>query len=105
MPLALALGLVVAEVSFEVGAVRVEPLARDELSIFEGTHVFLLGLPENVGALSVFVSVGPVARVHILVHVGHDAFSVAAPLFPVAVVFSHVFVSLFSNSRLLVVLP
>lgn len=105
VPLALSFRLIVAKVALKEGAVRVKPLATDKLSIFEGADIFFFSLEEDVGALAVLVAICPAARVHILVQVGHDSFAVTTTLLPVAVVFAHILIRLFSNSRLLVVLP
>ena len=94
-----------AEVALKVAAVRVDPLAADELAILELADVLLSRLEVDVGALAVLLSIGPVARVDVLVRVGHDAFAVPLPILPVTVVLADLGVHLLADSVLVVVNP
>ena len=104
-PASSTLGLVESKVALECGAVGVKPLAVDKLSVLESSDVLLACLEENVGSLSIFLSIGPVAGVNIFIEVSHDALSVSVSVFPVAVVLAHLRVHLFANSVLAVVNP
>ena len=99
------LRLVESEVALEVGAVRVQPLATDKLSILEVSDVLLSSLCEDVSALSIFLSTAPVTRVDIFIQVGHDALAVPLSRGPVPVIFTHLRIHLFADSILLVVRP
>ena len=93
------------KVALEVAAVRVDPLAADELAILELADVLLSRLEVDVGALAVFLSIGPVTRVDVLVRVGHDAFAMPLAILPVAVVLADLGVHLLADSVLVVVNP
>ena len=105
VPATLSLWLVEAEVAFEVWTVRIEPLAANKLSVLEVADVLLSRLEEDVSALSILLSIGPVARVDIFIQVGHDAFTVSVSIFPVPVIFTNLSIHLFADTVLLVVLP
>ena len=105
VPASCSLRLVEPEVALEVGAVRVEPLAVDELSVFEFAHVLLACFEEDVGALAIFLSIGPVARVDVFVEVSHDSLAVPLAVLPVAVVLAHLGIHLLANAVLEVVNP
>ena len=85
-PCAHALGLVIVETALEEAAVGVDPLALHHLALHEHAHVLLAGTVKHIGAFAVLLALGPVARVHIVVLVGHDALAVALVLLPVPVV-------------------
>ena len=104
-PATSTLGLVESEVALEGGAVGVEPLALDELTVLEAANVLLHCLEEDVSALTVLLSSSPVAGVDISIQVGHDAFAVALTVFPVAVVLADLSVLLLANSVFAVVKP
>jgi hypothetical protein len=104
-PLAGTLGLVLVEFALEVGAVRVDPLSSDELSVFVLANVLLAGLEDDVGALAFFVSVWPLTGVDIRINVRHDALSVTVAVLPVAVVISDANVLLLADAVLLVAVP
>ena len=61
MPRSGALGLVLIEFSFEVGAIRVDPFAADELSVLEVTYVLLASLIDDVGSFAGLLSTDPVS--------------------------------------------
>lgn len=105
VPAARTLRLVETKVALEVGAVGVEPLSSDELSVLEIADILLSRLEEDVGSLTVLLSVRPVARVDVLFDVGHDTFSVPLSVLPVAVILAHLRVHLLADSVLAVVNP
>jgi len=105
VPAANSLGLVKSELALEVRAVGVKPLSIDQLTVFEFSNIFLARFEENVRALSVFLSVFPVARVNIFIQVGHHTFSAPLSILPVAVVFTNLRVHLFADTVLAVVNP
>ena len=94
-----------AKVALKVAAVRVDPLTADELAILELANVLLASLEVDVGALAVFLSIGPVARVDVLIRVGHDTFAVSLAILPVTVVLADLGVHLLADSVLVVVNP
>ena len=104
-PFAGTLRLVLVELAFEVGAVRVDPLSRYELAIFVDANIFLSSLEDDVGSFAFFVSVCPVARVNVRIYVGHDTFTVAVTVLPVTVVVSYTNVLLHADAVLLVAVP
>jgi len=61
VPGTVALGLVVAELAFEVGAVGVNPFSRDNHAVLELSYILLARFVEHVGALALFLTVNPVA--------------------------------------------
>ena len=73
-----SLRLVSIEVSLEIGAVRVNPLAGDEFAFIEFSNVLLASLEHNVGSLAVLLAFGPLAGEDILVFVSHDTLATAA---------------------------
>ena len=110
VPIASPLWLIKSEVALEVGAVGVEPLAADKLPVLKDADVLLTCLEENVCSLSFFLSIGPHARVDILIGVGHDTLAVSLSILPVAVILAHRFslrvtILLSANTVLLVVNP
>ena len=105
VPAASSLRLVKSELTLEVGAIRVEPLSSDQLTVFEFSNIFFTRLEENVRALSVFLSVFPVTRVDIFIQVGHYTFSAPLSVLPVAVVLTYFRVHLFADAVLAVVNP
>jgi len=105
LPLAGTLGFIEVEVAFEVGAVGVTPLSLDELTRLKGANVLLASLVKDVGTLTVFLSLDPVARVDVLAGVSHNALAVTLSINPVAVVLADTFVSLDTDSVLLVIFP
>ena len=94
-----------AKVALKVAAVRVDPLAAHKLAVLELADVLLARLEVDVSALAVLLAIGPVARVDVLVRVGHDAFAVPLAILPVAVVLADLRVHLLANSMLVVVNP
>ena len=61
MPGTSSLRFVSVEISFEISSVRVDPLAFYELALIELANVFLSSLEDDVGSLSVLLSLGPLA--------------------------------------------
>ena len=55
------LGLVLVEFALEVRSVGINPLTSDELTVLVLANVLLTSLEHNVGALTFFVSIHPVA--------------------------------------------
>ena len=104
-PAAGTLGLIMSKVTFEERSVRVQPLASNNLALVEFTNILLSSLEENVGALSILLSIGPVARVDIFIEVGHDTFTVTVTTLPVAVVVADILVILLADTVLHVVNP
>ena len=94
-----------AEVALKIAAIWVDPLTADQLAIFKGANVLLSRLEVDVGALAVFLSICPVARVDILVHISHDALAMPLSIFPVTVVLTALGVHLLADSMLVVVNP
>ena len=105
VPGTLALRHVIVKAAFEIGPVAVLPLALLHLALKELTNVLLPGSVENVGSLSLLLSLAPVAGVNVLVLVGHHSLSVTLVFTPVSVVGSHALVNHFANSAFQVVAP
>jgi len=103
MPAALSLRLIIVEVSFEIGAVVVQPLAIDHLTVLEGANVLHARLLEDVGTCSVLLPLFPLTRVDVLVLVDHDALAMAFTVFPVPVILAYACVDLNTNSIFIVV--
>ena len=104
-PSAGTLRLIVVETALEVGPVRVDPLSRHHLSLHEVAYKFLTSFLKDIGALTVLLPVGPVARVHIVVLIGHNTLAVTLIILPVAVIDANVQVDLFANAALLALFP
>ena len=105
MPLAGALRHIVVEGALEVAAVRVLPSALDQLALLVATHKLLARLVENVSALAFLLTVGPLARVNVLVRVVHHALAVTLSILPVAIISAHSAISLFADAALQIVFP
>ena len=105
VPLSLSFWLIKSEGAFEIGSVRISPLALYKISILEAANILLSSLLEDVSALSVFLSSGPVSRVDVFILVSHDSFAVTLAILPVAVIFTNIFVKLLANTVLLIVCP
>ena len=97
--------MVKSKVALEERTIGVEPFAARELSIFEGANILLTCLKEDVSALTVLLSVCPVAGVNILIEVSHDTLTMAVTTFPVSVVLANLCIHLFADTVLLVVNP
>ena len=97
--------MIKAKVSLEIASIRIDPLASDKLAILELADVLLASFEVDVGALSVFLPVGPVSRVDIFVSVSHDTLAVSLTTLPVAIVLADLGVHLLADSMLVVVNP
>ena len=100
-----ALWLIVTEIALEEGPVGVDPFSFRDLSVFECSYEFLSGLVDDVSSLSVFLAIGPVARVDVFIGISHDTLSMSLSILPVAVIFTDLWVRLFTNTMLHVVDP
>ena len=105
VPCTHALRLIVTEIAFEEGSVRVDPFSFRDLSVFECSYEFLSGLVDDVSSLSVFLAIGPVARVDVFIGISHDTLSMSLSILPIAVIFTDLWVRLFTNTMLHVVDP
>lgn len=81
------------------------PLTSEHLAVRELANVLLIGGSKGVSALSVFLSTAPVARVQIVVEVGHNTLAMAFIINPVAVVLSHARIRLFTDAGLEILRP
>jgi len=97
-PRAFAFRFVILEIAFETGAIGVNPLAIDHLTLHEDAGILLTSLLKNVGSLAFFVTFNPVSTIKVGAFVGHYSFTMTEAFEPVAVVYSLISVNLLSNS-------
>ena len=105
MPAAVALWLIIIEITLKVSSILVEPLSVDHLAILELTHVFHACLLKDVRAIAILLAIFPLARVDVLVFIDHDTFSVSLSILPVAVIATNTCIDLHSNSVFVIVCP
>lgn len=105
VPFASTFWHIVVERALEVAAVRVLPFTLNQLTLLVAANKFLARLVENVGALAFLLTVGPLSRVDILIHIVHDTLTVTLSVEPVAVVGANTTIGLFADSALEIFLP
>ena len=98
MPNAVALWFVVLKATLEVDSIGVDPSAIVQLALLPVAGHLHARLLEQVCAIAVFVAILPPARVHVTVLVGEDALTMAATVFPVAVVLANIVVELLADA-------
>ena len=103
MPLTVTFWLIIVEVALEVCLIWIDPLAGDELSIFEGAHILHASVLEDVGALAVLFTILPLARVDVLILVNHNSLTMSVAFFPVTIVGADTSIVLLADTVLLVV--
>lgn len=86
LPQPLAFGLVVLELALEVAAVGVGPPAFAEPVLDPFADVLHAGCVEDVGALTVFFAVEPVAAVDVFVGIDEHAFTLFLAAVPLPVI-------------------
>lgn len=104
VPGSCSLGFVVLEFSFKVSSVRVKPLSFKELSLKPLSNIFDSCGIENVCTLTLFLSLYPLSRVHVLVGVDEHALTMLLALRPFSVVLRLVGVIKSSDAMLEIVL-
>ncbi len=95
-------GLVLLELSFEVGAIGEDPATLDEGAVEPLSHELHASLSEGVCATSFLFAVFPPASVRVFVDVGENAFTVSFAIFPVTVILSFLFIDHLPDAVLLV---
>ena len=100
LPLALALWLVVVETPTELSSVGVQPPALHHLALRKVANVLLSSALEHVSSFSILLSARPVARIDVVVCVGHHTLAVAPVVLPVTVVDANTWVDLLSDAAL-----
>lgn len=103
-PSTASLGLVVLEVSFEVGAVGVGPFARKESIFHPLSDIFHSRCIEDVSAMSVLLAVEPVPRKDVLVGVDIHPFTFLSAFHPLAIVLALISIDETTDSMLKIVL-
>ena len=98
MPFTLSFWLVESEAALKVGSVGITPLSLHEVSILESANVLFARQFKDVGALTVFLSIGPVTGVDVLIFVSHNAFTMTLTILPVAIIFTDILVLLLADA-------